>query len=395
MKMKNWTRILAVMLCIAMLAVLFAGCQEKQEKNYAANNTEFIIGVSGPLTGGAAVYGTAVKNAAEMAVEEINAAGGLNGIKFKLVAYDDMHDSTKVSTNYAAMLEAGMQVSLGTVTTKPGNEFKNLSVEDNVFFLTPSATGDSIPENANGYQMCFADSNQGAKAAEYVNENYKGQTVGIFYKADDDYSTGILAKFKENLDSSVNLVETSFTDANDTDFSSQIDNLKDCKLIMLPIYYEPATLLMQQGKDIIAADAVYYGCDGLDGIATYFEDINSIPQEVSMLSHFNSGATEGAAKEFIDKYVAKYGADTLNQFGASAYDCVYAIYGAMKAAYDANPDSIKVTMSPSELCEVLKAQFQGGYALEENITGGGKAIVWDENGYVDKEAIKYTIKEAS
>lgn len=395
MKMKNMKRVLAAVLCFVMVAAMFAGCKSSEnKKNYAAKNTEFVIGVSGPLTGGAAVYGTAVKNSAQMAVDEINAAGGLNGIKFKLIATDDMHDPSKVSTNYSSMLEAGMQVSLGTVTTKPGMEFSNLSKEDNVFFLTPSATGDSIPANANGYQMCFADSNQGGEAAKFVNENYANQTVGVFYKADDPYSTGILAKFKEKLNSSVTLVETSFTEANATDFSSQIDSLKNCKLVFLPIYYQPASLLMEQGKDIIAPDAVYYGCDGLDGIDGYYADIATISQEVSMLSHFNSGATEGAAKEYIDKYVAKFGKDTLNQFGASAYDCIYAIYGAMKAASAKDANAIKVTMSASDLCEVLKKEFQGGYSLDQNVTGSGKPIVWDKDGYVAKEAIKYTIKEA-
>ncbi len=385
---------MAIALCVLMVAAMFAGCKKSEAKNYAANNTEFVIGVSGPLTGGAAVYGTAVKNSAQMAVDEINAAGGLNGVKFKLVATDDMHDPSKVSTNYSSMLEAGMQVSLGTVTTKPGLEFTNLSAEDNVFFLTPSATGDDIPAKENGYQMCFADSNQGAKAAEYVNDAFKDATVGVFYKSDDPYSKGILEKFKESVDPAVKIIETSFTDANTTDFSSQIDTLKDCQLVFLPIYYEPASLLMTQGKDIIAADAVYYGCDGLDGIDGFF-DINSIPQEVSMLSHFNSGATEGPAKEYVDKYVEAFGKDTLNQFGASAYDCIYAIYGAMKAAAEKDPNSISVTMSASDLCEVLKKEFQGGYALEQNVTGGGKAIAWDKDGYVAKEAIKYTIKEAS
>ncbi len=385
---------MAIVLCVMMVAAMFAGCKKTTEaKNYAANNTEFVIGVSGPLTGGAAVYGVAVKNSAQMAVDEINAAGGLNGTMFKLIATDDMHDASKVSTNYSSMLESGMQVSLGTVTTKPGLEFANLSAEDNVFFLTPSATGDDIPAKDNGYQMCFADSNQGAKAAEYVNAEFADATVGVFYKSDDPYSKGILDQFKAALDSSITPIETSFTDANTTDFSSQIDTLKDCQMIFLPIYYEPASLFMTQGKDIIAADAVYYGCDGLDGIDSFF-DITTIPQEVSMLSHFNSGATEGSAKEFVDKYVEAYGSDTLNQFGASAYDCVYAIYGAMKSAYEKDNESVSVTMSASDLCEVLKKEFQGGYTLDENVTGGGQPIAWDENGYVAKEAIKYTIKEA-
>ena len=379
-------RILAIMACVVLGATTLFGCGSA---GYTSKNTEYVIGFSGPLTGPAAVYGTAVQNAANMAVEEINAAGGLNGVKFKLIATDDTHDAAKVATNYSSMLEAGMQVSLGTVTTGPGLEFTNLSAEDNVFFLTPSATGDDIPKQDNGFQMCFADSNQGGAAAKYVNENCAGQTIGVFYKSDDAYSNGIYKKFKENLDDSITTVEAVFTDANATDFSAQISQLKDCKFIFMPIYYTPASLFMTQAKDQVAADAVYYGCDGFDGIesAEGF-DINAIPQEVTMLSHFNSKATDGAAAEFIKKYTEKYGADTLNQFGASAYDCIYAIYNAMKEA----GDEVSVTMSASDLCDILKAKFADGFTYS-GVTG--ENITWDASGYVQKDAGKYVIKEAT
>ena len=358
--------------------------------NYTANNAEFVIGFSGPLTGPAAVYGVAVKNSAQMAVDEINAAGGLNGVKFKLIATDDTHDATKVAANYATMLEGGMQASLGTVTTAPGLEFTNLSKEDNVFFITPSASGDMIPVNDNGFQMCFADGNQGKVAADYVNSTGL-KKIGIFYKSDDAYSNGIFKQFKENLDSSIETVEAVFTDANATDFSAQISTLKDCEFVFMPIYYTPASIFMTQAKDTIAANAVYYGCDGFDGLAGQFEDFSVIPQEVSMLSHFDSNATEGVAADFIKKYTEKYGADTLNQFGASAYDCVYAIYNAMKAAVDAGK-KIDVTISASDLCEILKAQFTGDFSYS-GVTGSN--IKWEDNGYVTKEAVKYTLKTAN
>ena len=385
------TKAFAVILALVFCLSAFAACSGPV--NYAENNTEFIIGVSGPLTGGAAMYGIAVQNAAQMAVDEINEAGGLNGVKFKLVAMDDKHDATLISTNYSALYEGGMQVSLGTVTTAPGLEFKNLSADDNVFFLTPSASGDDIPTNPNGYQMCFADGNQGKVAAEFVNANYKGQTIGAFYKSDEAYSKGIYDQFKANLDASVTVVETNFTDANTSDFSTQIDTLKSCSFIFMPTYYTPASLFMTQAKDILAADAVYYGCDGFDGIDNIDGfDITTIPQKVTMLSHFNSTATDGMAKEFIDKYVARFGADTLNQFGASAYDCVYAIYGAMKKAVDEGKD-IPVTISASDLCEILKEQFNGGYTLAKGVTG--ENIKWETTGYVNKGAIQYVIKEAN
>lgn len=383
------TKLFAIMTCIAMCFTSLTACGNS---GYTSKNTEYVIGVSGPLTGPAAVYGTAVQNSAQMAVDEINAAGGLDGVEFKLLATDDTHDATKVSTNYSSMLEKGMQVSLGTVTTAPGLEFTNLSAEDNVFFLTPSASGDDIPKNDNGFQMCFADGNQGGVAANYVNDNYKGQTIGIFYKSDDAYSNGIFKQFKENLDASIKTVETVFTDANTTDFSAQISQLKDCKFIFMPIYYTPASLFMTQAKDQIADDAIYYGCDGFDGIesAEGF-DINSIPQEVTMLSHFNSKATNGPAAEFVKKYTEKYGKDTLNQFGASAYDCVYAIYNAMKEAVDAGED-ISVTISASDLCDILKDKFNGGFTFS-GVTGDN--ISWGANGYVQKDAVKYVIKEAT
>lgn len=376
----------AALLAIAMVFSL-AACGGN---NYTANNTEYVIGFSGPLTGPAAVYGTAVQNSAQMAVDEINAAGGLNGVKFKLLATDDTHDATKVAANYASMLEGGMQVSLGTVTTAPGLEFTNLSTEDNVFFITPSASGDDIPKNDNGFQMCFADGNQGKVAADYVN-SIGLKKIGIFYKSDDAYSNGIYKQFKENLDSSIETVEAVFTAANETDFSAQITTLKDCEFIFMPIYYTPASIFMTQAKDTVAADAVYYGCDGFDGLAGQFEDFSVIPQEVSMLSHFDSNATEGAAADFIKKYTDKFGTDTLNQFGASAYDCVYAIYNAMKAAIDAG-EEIDVTISASDLCDILKAQFTGDFSYS-GVTGNN--ITWEDNGYVSKEAVKYTLKTAN
>ena len=387
----KFTKVLALALSALLCIGTVAGCGGAA--NYAENNAEYVIGVSGPLTGGAAMYGIAVANSAQMAVDEINAAGGLNGVMFKLVALDDMHDATKVSTNYSSLYEGGMQLSLGTVTTAPGLEWKNLSADDNVFFLTPSASGDDIPTNKNGYQMCFADGNQGKVAAEFVNENFSGQTIGAFYKADEAYSKGIYDQFKASLDASVTVVETTFTDANATDFSTQIDTLKDCGFIFMPTYYTPASLFMTQAKDIVAKDAVYYGCDGFDGIDNIEGfDINTIPQEITMLSHFNSKAEDGLAKEFIDKYVEKFGAETLNQFGASAYDCVYALYGAMKKAIDEGT-MIPVTISASDLCDILMAQFEGDYTLEKAVTG--ENITWESTGYVNKGAIKYVIKAAN
>ena len=382
-------KMFALLMASLMVIAMFAGCAPTESGNSGdenTGNTEFVLGMSGPLTGGAAVYGLAVQNAAQMAVEEINAAGGLNGYKFKLIATDDQHDPTKVATNYANLMEQGMQVSLGTVTTGPALEFKTLAKEDNVFFLTPSASGDDVPEFDNGFQMCFADGNQGAVAADYVN-NASLTEIGVFYKSDDSYSDGIYKQFKENLNDTIKVVETSFTDATSTDFSTQISQLKECSFVFMPIYYQPAAVFMEQAKDIISEEATYYGCDGFDGLAGQI-DLATVPQQVSMLSHFDATATEGKAAEFIKKYTEKFGTDTLNQFGASAYDCVYAIFGAMKELVDEGKEITPQTTA-SALCDMLKAKFTGGYTVAEGATG--QDIKWNEDGTVDKGAVKYNM----
>ena len=377
---KTLIKVFALCLCLCMAIPAFASCAKK--------NDTIVIGLSGPLTGAASVYGIAVKNSAQMAVDEINAAGGLNGTMFSLIATDDQHDASKVADNYANMMAQGMQVSLGCVTTAPGLEFKKLSAADNVFFLTPSASGDEIPAEANGYQMCFADGNQGSVAANYVNGLELSQ-IGIFYKSDDPYSKGIYDQFKANLKEGITTVEASFTGDN-SDFTQQIATLKNCTFIFMPIYYTPASNFMTQAKDTVAANAVYYGCDGFDGLESAF-DITTISQKVIMLSHFNSKAEEGKAADYIKKYTEKFGTDTLNQFGASAYDCVYAIYGAMKAAVEAGKE-IDAKTEAYELCEILKEQFNGGYSYSG---ATGENIKWQSNGYVDKAAIAYVIKEAN
>lgn len=381
-------KFLAVFLALLMIVGCCAALSSCGKKNTIK------IGLSGPLTGANAVYGKAVENAAKLAAKEINEKGGLNGIELEIIAMDDQADPANVAVNYADMLAKGMQVSLGCVTSGACLEFTKLSKEDNVFFMTPSATNDDVPAEANGYQMCFSDNNQGTAAAGYVNQLYaegKISEIGILYRSGDAYSEGIRTKFLASLNNDIQYVEAHFEGENPTDLTAQVQTLKDCKFIFCPIYYTPASTFMLQAKGVIAADAVYYGCDGFDGIdAVEGFDISAIPQEVSMLSHFNSGAKEGAAKTFIDAYTAEYGADTLNQFGASAYDCVYAIFGAMKKAIEGGA-TIDHTTSASDLCEILKAQLNGGYTFS-GVTGTN--VTWQASGYVAKDAEYIVIKSA-
>lgn len=393
---KTLTRIICLVVCVVMAVLCFASCKKDDTVvNYAENNTKIKIGVSGPLTGGAAMYGIAVKNSAQLAIDEINAKGGLNGIQLELVAADDKHDPTQVSTTYTTLYEGGCQLYLGTVTTGPGIQFKEYAIEDGIFYLTPSASGDDIPSKDGGFQMCFTDSNQGTASATYFNTNYKGKKVGIFYKADDDYSVGIKNNFVKGLDASFGKpVEASFT-GDTAMFDSQISTLKDCDIIFMPIYYTPASQFMRQAADDVKANAIYFGCDGFDGIdAVEGFDIKSISQEVSYLSHFDSTSTSGPAADYINAYKAKYPDAPLNQFGAAAYDCVYAMVKALEGK------EISATMSAQDYAKLLKEVFSSGSFVFNGVTGecvgGNKStITWNQDGTVNKVAVKYVVKEAS
>ena len=390
---KTVLKLLAICMSLLCVAGCFVACGNKDED-------VIVIGLSGPTTGPAATYGQAVENSAKMAVEEINAAGGLkNGLKLKLVAMDDAHDTTKVATNYAAMADQGMQVALGCVTSNPCLEFVKLSNDNKVFFLTPSASANKVIDDSKyGYQMCFADDNQGKVAADYVNglqEEGKLGKLGILYKTGDPYSEGIYNQFVASLDESIaKPVTATFTGADESvNFDAQVTELKDCEFIFMPIYYTPAAKFMSAAKGKIADDAVYYGCDGFDGIDTSVEgfDITTIPQAVTMLSHFNSKATEGKAADYIAKYKEAYPEGPLNQFGASAYDCVYALVAAMNKAIDAG-EEITADIAAAELCDILTKQFTDGFDFS-GVTGED-GISW-ENRFVKKSAVAYVIKEAN
>ena len=199
------------------------------------------------------------------------------------------------------------------------------------------------------------------------------------------------------------VVVTSFT-GDGLDFSSQVNLLKDCDVIFLPVYTGPAAALMTKGVGTIKDNAIYYGCDGLDGIEAEFATMDqfmAIPQEVSFLSHFNTTATSGPAYDFVQKYNAKYDAEKepVNQFGAAAYDCVYAIYEALLFAKE-NGVEFDADTSASEFCEILKAVFNNPEFVFHGITGKCEGnnksdISWSESGFVNKVADKYVVKTAN
>lgn len=331
------------------------------------------IGGIGPLTGGAATYGVAVKNGAEIAVEEINALGGL---QFELNFQDDEHDPEKSVNAYNNLKDWGMQALLGTVTTGPALAVAPETATDNMFMLTPSASAVAVVTEDNAFQVCFTDPNQGVGSADYIADNKLATKVAVIYDSSDAYSSGIRDKFVEEAGvKGLEIVANeAFTADSKTDFSVQVQKAKaaGAELVFLPIYYTEANLIIQElGKQDFAP--LVFGCDGLDGLLTIKGADTSLFEGVMLLTPFAADAQDEMTKSFVAKYQEKYG-EVPNQFAADAYDGMYIILKACeKAGVTANMDS-------SAICDALK-----GAMTQISVDGlTGEGMTWAASGEVSK-----------
>ena len=373
--MKNVKRILALTVSAALAVSCFAGCGNGAKKN----SDTIVIGCSGPLTGDAAQYGVAVKNAIELAVKDVNDAGGINGTKLSYVFEDDEADSGDKAVNaYNALKDNGMQVMVGTVTTGSCLAVIEKTKQDNIFQLTPSASAQDVIKNDNCFQVCFTDPNQGKGSADYIAENKLATKIAVIYDSSDAYSSGIFNTFKSEAEAKgLDIVaEQSFTKDSKTDFSAQISAAKDAgaALVFLPIYYQQASLILTQCKSA-NYNPTFFGCDGLDGLLNIENFDKSLAENVMLLTPFAANATDETTKKFVAAYNAKYDPSTLNQFAADAYDAVYIVKAAAEKA------GVTGDMSVSDICNALKGAMTE--ITVDGVTGSG--MTWKATGEVNKE----------
>ena len=384
---------LSVLLTAAMAASMMAGCGSSSDgaasgtttDNGAAAGTEsagaavadgaaFKIGGIGPTTGAAAIYGTAVMNGAQIAVDEINAAGGINGYQIAYKFEDDQHDAEKSVNAYNSLKDWGMQMLMGTVTTTPCVAVVEKTAEDGMYELTPSASSTDVIDNDNVFQVCFTDPNQGTASAQYIGENKLAAKVAVIYDSSDVYSSGIEANFvKEAQNQGLEVVaEEAFTADSKTDFSTQLQKAQSAgaELVFLPIYYTEASLILNQANTMGYAPK-FFGCDGMDGILTVENFDKSLAEGLMLLTPFST--TEESSKAFTEAYVAAYGIEP-NQFAADSYDAIYAIKAAVEKA------GVTADMSASDICDALKPAM-----TEISIDGlTGSDMVWNANGEPNK-----------
>lgn len=393
--MRKMKKFLSVVVASAMVLAM-AGCgnnttqgnnasggnESKNESSAGTNASDgvFKIGGMGPLTGDYSAYGKGVQNAAQIAVDEINAAGGVsvNGknYTFELYFEDDMTDAEAAVTAYNTVKDKGVQIILGAVTSGASIAVSAKTEADNMFQLTPSGSAVDCTKPANCFRVCFSDPNQGAASAQYIGENKLATKVAVIYDSSDVYSSGIYESFKKSAGSqSFEVVaEGAFTSDSKTDFSAQLQAAKDkgADLVFLPIYYSEAALILAQANQMGYAPK-FFSCDGMDGILTVENFDTKLAEGVMLLTPFAADADDELTQKFVKTYKDRFG-DIPNQFAADAYDGVYALKAAIEKS-GVTPD-----MSVSEICDGLKKSI-----VEISVDGlTGEGMTWDASGEPDK-----------
>ncbi len=378
--MKKFRKAMGLVLASAMLVASLAACGgddkvKDQNAGSGSSNGEAVlkIGGIGPLTGGNAVYGQAAMNGAQIAIDEINEAGGINGMMIEFNAQDDEADPDKGVNAYNNLKDWGMQILMGCVTSGSCTAVSDYAHEDNLFLLTPSASSLTSITYDNAFRVCFSDPNQGVGAADYISQHQLASKVAIIYDNSDVYSSGITEKFTAEANNiGLEIVASeAFNADNKTDFSVQLQAAKDAgaELVFLPIYYNEASLILSQAA-AMEYQPMFFGCDGLDGILGGVENFDlALAEGVMLLTPFAADATDDMTVSFVTKYQEKYG-EIPNQFAADSYDAIYIIKAAMEKA------GVTAEMSVSEMCDAMKA------AMTQITVDGltGSAITWSEDG---------------
>ena len=383
--MKLWKKAVSLAM-VSVLALSMSACGSSENKSTGSTDT-FKIGGIGPTTGDAAIYGKAVKNGAQLAVDEINKNGGINGKKIEYKFEDDQSDAEKAVNAYNSLKDWGMQMLVGTVTSNPCTAVVENTHNDNMFQLTPSATAVESIQYDNAFRMCFSDPNQGSASADYIADNKLASKVAVIYNSSDPYSSGIYQKFAEEAKvKGLDVVAAeAFTADSKTDFSVQIQKAQSsgAELVFLPIYYQETSLILAQAKKA-GFTPKYFGCDGMDGILALDGFDKSLAEGLMFLTPFTADAEDEKTQTFVKAYKDAFG-DTPIQFAADAYDCVYSIKAAIEKA-GVTPDK-----SVSDICDALKTAMT--QIKMDCLTG--KEITWSADGEPSKQPTVVVVEKGA
>lgn len=353
MKTRKLPLLLALMV---LLTAVVTGCA-----GGSGESDTIKLGVIGPLTGDYSMYGTAVANAAKLAADEINAAGGIDGKPVEIIAYDSKGDKTEAVNAYNRLRDQDKIVGLiGGTFSGTTLSIKEIAKEDNMPVLSPTATNGEVTLNAdNIFRACYTDPYQGATAAIFASDELKATKAAVLYNIEDPYSEGLAVAFNEQFASIGTVTNYEGYTKNDADFRAILTKIaaEEPDVLFLPDYIAKVGVILSQVEEL-GMDVVAIGGDGWDGIEA---DYAAVAEGHYFANHYAKTDSSQVVQDFISAYEEAYGSSP-NALAALAYDSTYIMKSAIEAAGSTDADA---------MIKALAATDQDG------VTGH---VTFDENG---------------
>ena len=366
------SRIISIVLTFALVAMMCIPF------GAMADEDTIKIGNIAPETGDVAVYGLAVLNGVQLYINELNAAGGINGKQVELIHYDDKGDATEAMNAYNKLIYSDVVDALiGPVTSTPTFGVAEASVYDNVPGITATATHPDVTTyGSNYFRACFEDPFQGGTICSFAAKELGAKTAAIIYNNGDSYSIGLEASFIERAaEEGLEIVASEAYAKGDVDFKAQLTNIieKNPDVLFLPDYYNNVYMICSQARDL-GYTGTFIGVDGADGLLEIEGADASILEGMYFPNHYSTQSDSEITQAFIKAYTETYDAAP-NAFAALAYDAAKILCNAIKNAEDAGA-VINGEESYQAIIDALAAT---------DIVGATGPITFDENNNPIKE----------
>ena len=326
-------------------SLLLAACGgEKAADKPATTEAETIkIGAIGPLTGPVAIYGISATNGLKLAIDEINANGGILGKQVELNVLDEKGDSTEAVNAYNKLVDWGMVALVGDITSKPTVAVSEVAAQDGIPMITPTGTQLNITEaGSNVFRVCFTDPYQGEVLAKFTKDKLGAKTVAVMSNNSSDYSDGVANAFiKEAENQGIQVVAKEGYSDGDKDFRAQLTKIaqQNPDVLFIPDYYEQDGLIAIQAREV-GLKSVIVGSDGWDGVVKTVDPSSyAAIENVYFANHYSTKDSNERIQNFIKNYKEKYN-DEPSAFSALSYDTAYLLKAAIEKAGTTDKEAV-------------------------------------------------------
>ncbi|WP_462410155.1 ABC transporter substrate-binding protein [Neobacillus sp. Marseille-QA0830] len=381
-------KLAGIFMSLMVAAGVIAGCSSSSSGGSGGDSDgggEIKIGANLELSGGVASYGQSIKEGIDLALEEINKDGGVDGKKLKLVTFDNKSEAPEAINGATKLISQDKVVAIiGSATSGNTKAQVEIAQSNNIPIITPTGTAEDVTVkggklNDYVFRTCFIDPFQGTVAAQFAAKDLKVKTAAIFIDSSSDYSKGLADSFKEKFAKEGGKVvsEEAYV-AKDTDFHSQLTNIKgkNPDFVFIPGYYEEVGLIVKQAREV-GLDVPLMGADGWDSPTLVDLAGKDALNNTFITNHYSSGDDDQKVQDFVKAFKAKYKDKSPDAFNALGYDTAYFLSDAIKRAGSSDPKKIQKALAETDGLELIT----GSMKLDKNHNPIKAAVILGyENG---------------